>query len=55
MKALRVVLFLAGLSLIVWGEMDYVRNIPSETNQAFPKIILGLLAVLASRLAKRPS
>ncbi|MEM7087536.1 MAG: hypothetical protein AAF489_15220 [Bacteroidota bacterium] len=52
MKVLRFVLLLAGLALIGWSAMDYFSDIPKETEQATAKVILGILCVLASFLAK---
>lgn len=52
MKVLRFVLLLAGLVLIGWGVMDYFSDIPEVAKQAMAKIILGILSVLASFLAK---
>ena len=52
MKILRIVLLLGGLALAGWGVMDYFSDIPGETEQAMAKIILGILGVLASFLAK---
>jgi len=52
MKVLRFVLLLAGLVLIGWGVMGYFSDVPEETKQATAKVILGILGVLASFLAK---
>lgn len=53
MKALRAILLLGGLALIVWGILDYTNEIHDEADQALPKIILGILAIAASWMAKR--
>jgi len=52
MKVLRLFLILAGLALAVWGVADYFNENGEETKQASAKIILGVLAILASFLAK---
>lgn len=52
MKILRFVLLLGGLALVGWGVMNYFSSIPEEADQAVAKIILGLLGVTASFLAK---
>jgi len=52
MKVLRFFLMLAGLALIVWGVLGYLGKQPSDADQSPAKIILGLLGVLASFLAK---
>lgn len=54
MRALRAILLLGGLGLLVWGILDYFSTIPEEVDQALPKIILGVLGMCASWLAKRP-
>jgi ribonucleotide reductase alpha subunit len=37
---------------VVWGVSDYFSDILEETKQVTAKIILGILGVLASFLAK---
>lgn len=53
MRALRAILLLGGLGLLVWGILDYFSSVPEDVDQALPKIILGLLGIAASWLAKR--
>jgi len=52
MKVLRFVLLLVGLLLVGWGVMDYFSDITEVAEQAIAKVILGILGVLASFLAK---
>lgn len=52
MRVLRFVLLLAGFALLGWGVMDYFSDIPAEAKQVTPKVILGILGLLASFLAK---
>jgi uncharacterized membrane protein HdeD (DUF308 family) len=53
MRALRVILLLGGLGLIAWGIWDYFSVIPEDNDQSLPKVILGILGIAASWLAKR--
>ena len=53
MRVLRTILLLGGLGPLVWGILDYYSSIPEEVDQALPKIILGILGMSASWLAKR--
>lgn len=38
---------------MIWGILDYFSTIPDDVDQALPKIILGILGMAASLLAKR--
>jgi hypothetical protein len=52
MKALRILLMLGGSALVVWGVVDYFGAFIDQTDQAAPKVILGLLAILGSIFTK---
>jgi hypothetical protein len=53
MRALRAILLLGGLGLSIWGILDYFSTLQEDVDQALPKIILGIIGMAASWLAKR--
>jgi hypothetical protein len=52
MKALRIILFIGGLAMMVWGATDYFSGIPEVASQGIPKSLIGLLAVFAAIFTK---
>jgi hypothetical protein len=53
MRALRAILLLGGLGLSICGILDYFSKNPEDVDQALAKIILGIIGMAASWLAKR--